>query len=72
MLSSLLLQCYEHHGFESQFISPISGAIISFVGQMYMDDIDLLVTDPDLENPEKVVSEAQDSLYGYGFTLKVM
>jgi hypothetical protein len=46
MLSSILMHCYERQGFGSRLISPISGAIINFLGEIYVDDIDLIITRP--------------------------
>jgi len=66
MLSLVLLHCYKRQGFGSCLISPISGAIIHFMGQVYVDDTDLLVTDPELETAEEVAQEAQASLLGWG------
>ncbi len=40
-------------------ISPISGAAIDFLGEIYVDDTDLIVTHPDLKTQEAVL----DSLY---------
>jgi hypothetical protein len=44
MLSSVLMHCYERQGFGSCIISPISGAIIDFLGKIYEDDTDLNIT----------------------------
>jgi hypothetical protein len=40
-------------------ISPISGVLIDFLGEIYVDDTDLIVTHPDLETQEAVL----ESLY---------
>ena len=39
MLSALLKHHYHCQGFWLKFISPISGAVIKFFGQMYVDDM---------------------------------
>jgi hypothetical protein len=44
MLSSVLMHCYERQGFGLRIISPISGAIINFLGEVYVDDMDLIIT----------------------------
>jgi hypothetical protein len=44
MLSSVLMHCYEQQGFGLQIISPISGTIIDFLGERYVDDTDLIIT----------------------------
>jgi hypothetical protein len=50
MISSLLMHCYKFQGYGSRFISPISGTIIDFLGEIYVDDTDLIVTCPNLTN----------------------
>jgi hypothetical protein len=47
MLSSMLMHCYERQGFGSRIISPISGAIINFLGEIYVNDTDLIITRPE-------------------------
>jgi hypothetical protein len=44
MLSSVLMHCYKRQGFGSCIISPISGTIIDFLGEIYVDDTDLIIT----------------------------
>jgi hypothetical protein len=50
------MHCYEHQGFGSRIISPISGTIIDFLGEIYVDDTDLIITRPEFttekETPE--------------------
>ncbi len=53
------MHCYKSRGFGSRIISPISGAVIDFLGEIYVDDTDLIVTHPNLETQEAVL----DSLY---------
>ena len=53
------MHCYKSCGFGSRIISPISGAVIDFLGEIYVDDTDLIVTHPNLETQEAVL----DSLY---------
>ncbi len=47
MLSSVLMHCYKRQGFGSRIISPISGAIIKFLGEIYVNDTDLIITGPE-------------------------
>ncbi len=47
-ISSLLMHGYRRKGFGSRILSPMSGVIIDFLGKMYVDDTDLIVTCPDL------------------------
>ncbi len=44
MLSSVLMHCYEHQGFGLRIISHISGAIIDFLGEIYVNNMDLIIT----------------------------
>jgi hypothetical protein len=46
MLSSILIHCYQRQGFGLRIISPMSGAIINFLGEIYVDDTDLIITWP--------------------------
>ncbi len=47
MLSSILMSCCERQGFGSRIISSISDAIINFGGEIYVDDTDLIITQPE-------------------------
>ena len=55
IICSVLMHCYKSRGFGSRSVSPISGAVINFLGEIYVDDTDLIVTHPDLETPEAVM-----------------
>jgi hypothetical protein len=59
IICSVLMHCYKSCGFGARIISPISGAVINFLGEIYMDNTDLIITHPDLETQEAVL----DSLY---------
>ncbi len=59
MISSLLMHCYQFQGYGSQFISPISGTIINFLGEIYVDDTDLIVTRPNLTTVAAVHEELE-------------
>ncbi len=48
MISSILMYCYKHKGLGSRLILPIVGATIDFIGKIYVDNTDLIVTRPDL------------------------
>ena len=50
------MHCYKSRGFGLHIISPISGAVIDFLGEIYVDDTDLIVTHPDLETQEAVLN----------------
>ncbi len=53
------MHCYKSRGFGLRIISPISRAVIDFLGEIYVDDTDLIITHPDLETQKAVL----DSLY---------
>ena len=55
IISSILMHCYKSRGYGSRIISPISGAVIDFLGEIYVDDTDLIVMHPDLETQEAVL-----------------
>jgi hypothetical protein len=59
IICSVLMHCYKSCGFGLRIISLISGAVIDFLGEIYVDDTDLIITHPDLETQEAVL----DSLY---------
>ena len=45
----------QKRGFGLRIVSPISGVAIDFLGEIYVDDTNLIVTHPDLETPEAVL-----------------
>ncbi len=45
------MHCYKHQGFSSRIISPISGAIIDFLGEIYITNTDLIITRPEMVTP---------------------
>jgi hypothetical protein len=47
MLSSVLMNCYKRQGFGSRIISPMSDAIIDFIGKIYVDGTNLIVMRPE-------------------------
>jgi hypothetical protein len=49
MLSSILTHYYQRQGFGSRIISPMSGAIINFLGEIYVNDTDLIITWPEFD-----------------------
>jgi hypothetical protein len=61
IICSILMHCYKSSGIGSRIISPISGAAINFLGEIYVDDTDLIVTHPDLETPEAVLEGLHSS-----------
>jgi hypothetical protein len=61
MISSLLMHCYQFQGYGSRFISPISGTIIDFLREIYVDDTDLIVTHPNLTTAAAVHEELERS-----------
>ncbi len=61
MISSLLMHCYQFQGYGSRFISPISGTIIAFLGEIHVDGTDLIVTRPNLTTAVMVHEELERS-----------
>ena len=55
IICSVLMHCYKSHGFGSCIISPISGVAINFLGEIYVDNTNLIVTHPDLETPKAIL-----------------
>jgi hypothetical protein len=51
MLSLVLMHSCSWQGFGSRIILPISGAIIDFLGKMYVDDTDLIIMQPKFRAP---------------------
>jgi hypothetical protein len=49
MLSSVLMHCYQRQGFGLRIISPMSGAVIDFLGEIYVDDTDLIIMPPEFD-----------------------
>ncbi len=59
MLSFILMHCYQRQGFGLRIISPISGAIINFLREIYVDEMDLIITWPEFDT----ASCAQEGLH---------
>jgi hypothetical protein len=57
IISLLLMHGYRRKGFGSCILSPISGVIIDFLGNIYVDDTDLIVTRLDLVSAADVQEE---------------
>jgi hypothetical protein len=57
IISSLLMHGYRRKGFGSCILSPMSGVSIHFLGKIYVDDTDLIVTRPDLVSSADVQEE---------------
>jgi hypothetical protein len=57
IISLLLMHGYQRKGFGSHILSPISGIIIDFLGKIYVDDTDLIVTCLDLVSAADVQEE---------------
>jgi hypothetical protein len=61
MISLLFMHCYQFQGYGSRFISPISSTIIDFLGEIYVDNTDLIVTCPNLTTAAGVHKELERS-----------
>ena len=60
MLSYLLLHCYDKNGYGLAILSPISQELIAFLGNMYVDDTNLVVTKPHIQTASDVWEELQE------------
>jgi hypothetical protein len=63
MLSAVIMHCYTIQGFGSRIVSPISDAIIEFIGSMFVDDTTLHIMRPDLRSAIDLWREMQVSSY---------
>ena len=43
------MHCYLRQGFGAKIVSPISGLLLEFMGEMFVDDTDLIVMRPELK-----------------------
>jgi hypothetical protein len=71
MLISTIMACYKKADYGSSIVSPMSGIIIEFMGEIYVDDSDLLVF---LENEfdcRKLMQVVQKSLDAWAGLLNV-
>lgn len=66
MISSILMHCYKRLGFGSNILSPMSLALILFLGEMYVDDTDLIVTKHTYRTAFDVQLDAQASVDAWG------
>jgi hypothetical protein len=57
IISSVLMHYYQHKGFGSRIILPISSAFIDFLREIYVDDTNLIVTHPNLTTPKAVLEK---------------
>jgi hypothetical protein len=57
IISSLLMHGYRRKGFRSRILSPMSGVIIDFLGKIYVDDTDLIISCLDLVSSADVQEE---------------
>ncbi len=51
MLSSVLMNCYKHQGFGSRFISLIRRLVIDSLREIYINDMDLIITRSEMMAP---------------------
>jgi hypothetical protein len=65
MLNSVLMHCYERQGFGSRIIFPISGAIINFWGEIYVDDTDLIITQPEFTTEKQTQEGLPDATWAW-------
>jgi hypothetical protein len=61
MISLLLMHGYQREGFGSRILFPISGAIIDFLGEIYVNNTDLIITRLDLVSTADVQEELRSA-----------
>jgi hypothetical protein len=71
MLSSVLMHCYKQQGFGSRIISPISGTVIDFLGERYVDDTDLIITRPEFTTAQETQEGLRDTAWAWASGLNV-
>jgi hypothetical protein len=69
MLSSILMHCYQCQGFGLCIISPISSAIIDFLGEIYVDDTDLIITRPEYDTASCTQEGLLDAAWAWALGL---
>ena len=62
ILSSLMMNVYYPGGHMSATVSPISGELVEFMGEIYIDDTDLLTFLLDVYEIRAVLKQAQINL----------
>ncbi len=65
MLSSVLMHCYQCQGFGWRIISPMSGAIINFLGEIYVNDTDLIITRPEFDTALRLQEGLQAAAWAW-------
>jgi hypothetical protein len=58
MLSSLMMSVYRKGGHVSMLVSPISGTLIKFLGEIFVDNTNLLTMLQDTFKATKVLATA--------------
>ena len=61
ILSSIMIRCYEKAGHGSKIISPISALPINFMGEIFVDDTDLLNMLMEIQNVEELMEATQEN-----------
>jgi hypothetical protein len=65
MISSVLMHCYKQQGFGLRIISPISGTIIDFLRERYVDDMDLIITQPEFTTAQETQEGLWDAAWAW-------
>ena len=58
--------CYEKKGLRSAILSPITQTLIAFLGGLYVDDTDLIITKPEYLSSEDVRTDLQHAVKEWG------
>jgi hypothetical protein len=69
MISSILMHGYSRAGFGSSILSPISELLIRFLGEMFVDDTDLIITQPHYRTSNDVRLDVQKSVDMWAYLL---
>ncbi len=62
MLSSIMMSFYRRENHVSTLVLPITGDVIEFMGEIYVDDTDLLTILQDVFDSDEVLQTAQKNL----------
>ena len=60
------MHCYKRKGWGSTILSPLSGTLIHFLGELYVDDTDLIVFQPTYYDTSDLWDDLQSSVMDWG------
>ncbi len=65
------MHCYERQGFGSRIISPISRTIIEFLGEIYVNDTDLIITRPEFTTEKETEEGLWEAAWAWASGLNI-